>query len=400
MIEGSFPWVWFGPVLVSLRYGVLMGMVSAALVIVYALGISWLHTGSAHLPLVYLLGGLLLTLLVGEFAAVWHERTQRKEEANLYLEERLTRLTRRFLLMKLSHDRLEQEMLSRPGSLRSAIHDLRQQEMADRDGHDQHLPAASALLGILSQYCLVEEAALYPARELVDGVKLSLPLAMLGRPPLLSEQDALLHEALRDRALVHVGQSRRDDYNAQLLVAPLYDAGATLVGVLAVRSMPFFALNEENLQLLLVILSYYTDTAANSDEMARWQQILPSSLAGGFLEEMARLTRVAERTGVNSHLLVIHFTGAKRELLPAQMLKLKRGLDLMAISDLRGMPALWVLMPFATPAGVEGFLLRLEDWLHERHQTTPDACRLDAYRFVVGQPDLGTSLTELIQGRR
>jgi hypothetical protein len=336
---------------------------------------------------------------VGEFAAVWHERNKRKEEANLYLEERLTRLTRRYLLMKLSHDRLEQEMLARPGSLRSAIHDLRQQELVLADDKSA-LPAGQALLGILSQYCLVEEAALYPAQMLENGqVKLSLPLAMLGKPPMLSAQDSLLLHAVKNRVLAHIGQSKREDYNGQLIIAPLYESSLGLVGVLAVRSMPFFALNDENLQLMQVILSYYTDTATNVEMTNAILQALPQPAETTFAEEMARLLRVAMRTGVSSQLLVMRFTGEKKLVIPDQIQQLKRGLDMMWVTQLMGEPALFVLMPFGTQAGLQGFRVRMASWLQERHHASFDSLKVDIYAFPLSNLNDVEQLRSVVAGR-
>jgi hypothetical protein len=399
MIKEPFPWVWFGPVLVALRYGVLMGVLSALALVGNAVFLVFFSVQSNELPLSYFLGGLLLTLVVGEFAAVWFERNRRKEEANLYLEERLTRLTRRYLLLKLSHDRLEQEMLSRPGSLRSAIQDLRRQELLEQQGQAE-LPAARALLGILSQYCLVEEAAIYPAYELENHeVKLGLPLAMLGKPPLLLSDDLLLNHAIKNKVLAHVGQAKRESYNAQLIVAPLYDTTVGLVGVFAVRSMPFFALNDENLQLLQVILSYYTDTASNVDMTNQILAALPAPADPSFAEEIARLLRVSMRTGVGSQLLLMRFSGDKKEILPDQIQHLKRGLDLMWSSQVLGEPALFVLMPFGVQAGVQGFTYRMEQWLQERHNSTFDRLKIDFYPLKLEKMTDIEHLRQLVSGQ-
>lgn len=399
MMSASFPWLWFAPVLVALRYGVLMGVLSVLVLAANAVVYLWMMPQPNVMPLTYFLGGGLLTLVVGEFATVWHERNQRKEEANLYLEERLTRLTRRFLLMKLSHDRLEQEMLSRPGSLRSAIHDLREQEYLEGQGKAR-LPAAQALLGILSQYCLIEEAALYPAQQLPDDqVLLGLPSAMLGKPPLLMSDDALLLYAIRHNVLAHVGILASESYQSQLIVAPLYDAAFGLVGILAVRSMPFFALNDENLQLMLVILSYYTDTATNAALTNRVMHALPQPVEGPFAEEIARLIRVAERTDVSSELLVLRFSGEKKDVVPEQIMTLKRGLDLMWQTHIAGEPALFVLMPFGTQAGVQGFNLRLESWLQSRHGLNFDRIKVDAYAFTLSTANDLERIARLTQGQ-
>jgi hypothetical protein len=398
MLSASFHWVWFAPVLVALRYGVLMGVLSILVLAANAVFLVFIAHQYAEMPLTHFLGGGLLTLVVGEFATVWAERNRRKEEANLYLEERLTHLTHRFLLMKLSHDRLEQEMLSRPGSLRSAIHDLREQEYLEGQGKAR-LPAAQALLGILSQYCLIEEAALYPAQQLSDDrVKLGLPLAMLGNPPLLTEDDPLLNYAIQHKVLAHVGQLNNDSYQSQLIIAPLYETSFGLVGVLAVRSMPFFALNDENLQLMLVILSYYTDTT-NADLTNRVLRALPQPAEGCFAEEIARLIRVAERTGVSSALLVLRFSGEKKEVIPGQITTLKRGIDLMWQTQLVGEPALFVLMPFGTQAGIQGFNHRIENWLKSRHGMSFDHLKIDTYAITLSSEADLERLSRLTQGQ-
>ncbi len=399
MMDAPFQWVWFGPILVALRYGVLMGVVSALILAGNALVMVIFLGSTTDLPLSYFLGGLLLTLIVGEFAAVWQERNARKEEANLYLEERLTRLTRRYLLIKLSHDRLEQEMLARPGSLRSAIHDLREQELLEAQGKST-LPAAQALMGLLSQYCLVEEAALYPAQEREgQAPKLGLPVAMLGKPPLLLPGDLLLQHAIKNKVLAQVGSAKIENYQSQLIVAPLYETGYGLVGVLAVRSMPFFALNDENLQLMLVILSYYTDTATSLDMTNAVIRALPAPVDPSFAEEISRLLRVAIRTSVSSSLLIFRFTGDKKQVIPEQMMGLKRGLDLMWLSNIAGEPALFVLMPFGTKAGVQGFNLRVQGWLQSRYAATFDQLKIDPYIFTLLTLDDIEQLRLLTSGR-
>jgi hypothetical protein len=399
MMKEPFPWVWFGPVLIALRYGVLMGVLSALILVGNAIFFVFTSHHGTDLPLAYFLGGLLLTLIVGEFSGVWYDRNKRKEEANLYLEERLTRLTRRYLLMKLSHDRLEQEMLARPGSLRSAIHDLRQQELNVADSRSD-LPAGQALLGILSQYCLVEEAALYAARTLESGeIKLSLPVSMLGKPPMLSAQDKLLEHAVKHKVLAHIGESTNDSYNSQLIVAPLYETSTGLVGVLAVRSMPFFALNDENLQLMQVILSYYTDTATNAEMTNAVMRSLPRPTDTVFAEEMARLLRVAMRTGVGSQIMIMRFTGEKKQVLPDQIHQLKRGLDVMWVTQLVKEPALFVLMPFGTQAGVQGFKVRMESWLKERHNATFDSLKIDVYELPLARVSDIERLGSIVSGR-
>ena len=128
LLHTAFPWLWFGPVLVSLRYGVMSGLASGFILLgSWVLGNALGDTAfvGTDFPRDYFFGGGLLILLSGEFSDVWRDRIARMDETNIYVTERLSRLTKRHLLLNISHDRMEQEMLARPGSLRDALANLR-----------------------------------------------------------------------------------------------------------------------------------------------------------------------------------------------------------------------------------------------------------------------------------
>jgi hypothetical protein len=108
---------------------------------------------------------------------------------------------------------------------------------------------------------------------------------------------------------------------------------------------------------------------------------------------------VAERTGVSSELLVLRFSGEKKEVIPGQITTLKRGLDLMWQTQLVGEPALLVLMPFGTQAGIHGFNHRLEGWLKSRHGMSFDHLKIDTYAItLLSEADL-EHLSRLTQGQ-
>ena len=117
-----FPWIWMAPVLIALRYGVLMGVVS---VLIFLLGwLAWASGQSlsdAEFPRLTFLGGTLMVMISGEFSGVWISRIRRVEELQHYTEQRLEMLTRRLYLLSLSHDRLEQDLIGRPASLREGL---------------------------------------------------------------------------------------------------------------------------------------------------------------------------------------------------------------------------------------------------------------------------------------
>jgi hypothetical protein len=109
------------PAILAMRYGSTLGVVAVATM----LG-GWYLLMHGHqedeaqavvsaaqaFPQAYFLGGLVLTLLCGQFAEVWNARSRRLRGVNAYLEERLTMLTKNHFLLRLSHERLEQDLLS------------------------------------------------------------------------------------------------------------------------------------------------------------------------------------------------------------------------------------------------------------------------------------------------
>lgn len=176
-----FPWLWLAPVLIALRYGVLPGLLSCVPILINWLLASHLGLVKNQSSLEFFFGGGLLVLLCGEFSDVWRNRNLRMEETYLYVTERLSRLTKRHLLLNLSHDRLEQEMLARPGSLRDALVRLRSIAI-ERSQYPVPLPGAMGLLQLLSQYVSIESAAFYTLEPKGLNFVLGERVAALGEP--------------------------------------------------------------------------------------------------------------------------------------------------------------------------------------------------------------------------
>ena len=144
LAQSHFPWLWFAPVLVALRYGVSPGLLSSIPLIINWLIANAMGRVEDAFAFRFFFGAGVLVMVCGEFSDVWRDRNARMEETYLYVTERLSRLTKRHLLLNLSHDRLEQEMLIRPGSLRDALARLRGAKAASRCRLANATPSARA----------------------------------------------------------------------------------------------------------------------------------------------------------------------------------------------------------------------------------------------------------------
>lgn len=361
--QQGFPWQWLAPVLVALRYGVWPGLLASAVLLANGWVAAQLGRVPAELSTAPLFGGGLMVLICGEFSDVWHDRNRRMEETYLYVTERLSRLTKRHLLLNFSHDRLEQEMLARPGSLRDALVSLRSATLEPAP-EGQALAGAQGLLQLLSQYINMEAATLYTLREHQGDYVLGELVAQLGEPEALAPDDALLALALESGSLAHVatedaGLDRRSN---QLVVAPLVAGDDTLIGVLAVTRMPFFSLSVENLQMLLVLLGYYADNLGSARGIQPILQQVPA-MPFLFAQELARMGNLHRKIGMDSQLVVMRFHGARGGEMADAFLRIKRGLDLYWKTFVGELPVLVVLLPFASSSAADGFTERLEAWL-------------------------------------
>jgi polysaccharide biosynthesis protein PelD len=207
-VHADFHWVWLAPMIVALRYGPLTGLLSAGVVLA---GWWWFQQQYVHFPQVFFLGGLILVLLVGEFSSLWVARTRRAEGMQHYLHQRTEHLIRQYYLLRLSHDRLEHELIGRPMSMRDALKTLR--------GLDSMESGAASLLDLLAQYCQIGAAAVYAVQ---NDTLAEQPLASIGATLTLHPQDPLLRQALETRKLCHVVQTL-----ALKATKPVFDGGPT-----------------------------------------------------------------------------------------------------------------------------------------------------------------------------
>ncbi|MEZ5652130.1 MAG: PelD GGDEF domain-containing protein [Burkholderiaceae bacterium] len=362
-IDAQFPWIWLGPLLLSMRYGTIDGALATALLLAAWLAPApWGMTGQPDTPAFpqeYFLGGLVLVLIAGQFADVWNGRLARVRAANAYLQERLTSLTRTHYLLRLSHQRLEHELLLRPVTLSDLIQELRPNTPVDAG----HLSKADNLLRMLAGSCDIEAGAIHAVR---DGRLEAEPSASIGELHPLADQDPLVRMALESQRLVHVRASDATLYQSHYLVAcPLIPSGGEAVGMLLVRSMPFYALNEENLQFMAVLSGYFADGLMRSTAIHPVQVLRPN-VPPDFALELVRMRRLYMTAGVESTIVALGFPRGDlgREAFE-HVRRIRRGTDICWEMDTAQHNLMLLLMPMSGPEDVEGLLMRLDDSLRQ-----------------------------------
>lgn len=359
--HASFPWAWFAPVILALRYGPLAGIGGAGMLL-----LAWLVLnpgGQTAFPKLVYLGGLILVMVIGEFSSLWLARTRRAEAVQRYLDQRLEFLTHQHYLLRLSHDRLEQDLISRPMAMRDALVSMR--SLVTGDHHASDRICADALLRLLAQYCQLEIATLH--RLSAGSIEVE-PLGRLGETTPLSAADPLIAHALETGQLCHISQSVAADDNPSryLIAAPLTNLNGEHFGLLLVERLPFFSLQDETLQTINLLLGYYADSLSVQSLAEPIRRPFPDC-PPEFAFELQRLWHIRQISRVVSAVVVLeirHQSGAPD--LARQIQREKRALDENWLISGVDRDFLATLMPISGASAAEGYISRLEFWAHQR----------------------------------
>lgn len=407
-IDAQFPWIWLVPAILAMRYGSALGAVAVATMLGgwYAISHQWDEAPAAAVvsaaqafPQSYFLGGLILTLLCGQFAEVSNSRTRRLRAVNAYLDERLTMLTKNHFLLRLSHERLEQDLLSKPLTLRESLERMRTLSLNQTMLDPSKMPAADAFLQILVQSCQVEAASVHACDA--AGRVVSQPLAAVGKVSDYAADDPLVKYALEQGKLAHVqtesvNQSLRNQ-SRYLVCAPLMNFDGKRFGLLLVEALPFVALHEDTLQLLSVLIDYYADgieIGATSRAILQQLPTCPPELA----VDLVRLHHLKRTTGIDSSLVALVFgdDDLSRDMYD-QIRRLKRAADVVWAYKAGGRNVLMTLLPLAGAAAVDGYLMRVETVSHARFGSKFLSNYAEAHTATLGSEEPSRLLPRMVE---
>jgi hypothetical protein len=404
LLHAQFPSLWLAVLVVALRYGTLLGLLGAAL-----LALAWklfAHAGEPW-PLLFFVGGLVQTIVVGHFGDTWNKRATRANAINDYLNDRLVAITNSHYLLRLSHERLERDLLARPTTLRDSIaqlralsvsHGLGESAQAEGDAaRSTPLHGARELLEFVAQACQIDVAALYP----VSGGQLAAqPVASVGDAFELDARDPFVVRALETLSVVHLrsdGASASSRQTELVACAPLVAADGKPVALFAVKRMPFMSLNFDNLQLLLVLLGYYADGVEHAVAASKVLDVVPDC-PHEFALEVSRLARLQREAGIPSSLVALSFPhddgGAS---LLEHVMRRRRTLDLMWAVEGASRHVLVKLMPATDAAGVDGYLARIESSLRAQYKLDLDSAGIGVHTLHIHGDEPGLALRGLLE---
>lgn len=361
----AFPWPMLAPLLVGLRYGFVKALASAAMLIAAMLLLREQGLPAySKMPATWIIGLLVISMLVGEFRDLWERRLQRLQMANEYRQYRLDEFTRAHQILRVSHDRLEQRVAGSDQSLRSSLLVLRERMRELQPQGDPLVSLAQPILTLLGQYGSLGAAGLFAVH---GGQLQSKPLAVLGEMDELDPHDRMVDLCIEKGDLISIREEileRGDQEQFSTLQAcvPLIDTEDNILGILAIRQMPFFTYNDRTLSLLALLAGHIADLM-QSDAAALE---LNDADAQSFSQQLRRSLIDVEKHDLSASVCMFEFTESSEEL-ERLFTESQRGLDLqIRLHNNRDNDCILVLMPLTTAEGARGFLNRLQFLIGER----------------------------------
>ncbi len=359
-----FPWPVLATLLAGLRYGFFMALVSSTLILATAgmLLRAELLPGN-QLPYVWGIGVMTVGLLAGEFRDYWDRRIEKLVAANQYRHTRLEEFTRNFYLLKVSHDRLEQQLAGSSSSLREALRRL-YSEISYVQGSGLNRETGELLMRLLVRYGQLQIAAIY---TIEDSKLAETPVASVGNFKPIQASDPLLSHALQEQTLVSVHTEYRDNRGeldtSLLLALPLIDSGGTMIGMVTVEAMPFFNFQPKTLRLLAILAGHMADMIQEHVKIP--EQSTSDWRHFGF--QLARVTSDARNHGLPSALVHLTFTNATAATQVTDRMQLmRRGLDVIACPPDASDTQVAILMPLTDELGCAAYLQRLTDDIRQQ----------------------------------
>jgi hypothetical protein len=356
----DYPWWWLAPLAIALRYGVAYGIGSGLVLVVGFFIEIWFFGVARSQPGGEIVGGLIATYLAGLYASHSRSRLIEANASLAYLEERLESLTRVFYVTRLSHGRLEENLITKSYDLRTALDAIAAElGKSEMQGTDWLTRPLGHILQLLAYYGRLSTAGVY---RVVDDTVQPEPLAYLGSPFTLEVHDPLVAGVIENQQLAYysVDQILAGQASAYRVVLPMTAADGTLLALIVVVDLPLLAVEEENLLTLAAMTAFVADAIRAGQLTPAVRNVVPTCPTA-FALEWIRLGHLQQHAKVHSSWILMTPGPEAKSGVVELIHGARRGLDQYWRSPLDPtQPGLMVLLVLAGQGATQGFLQRVD----------------------------------------
>ncbi len=327
---------------------------------------------------------LTMTLLFSQFHYYWSIRIREAELTSEYKNIKLNELSKAFYTLKISHDQLEKNYVTKPMSLRDSLISIRTFVGNEKDQY-------AAFLTLLEKSFNVETASIV----LRDDEEKNENFQRVVASEELQEEDdlddLLVKDAFEYNRPAYIS-NKNINKSKYIAVIPVVKK-ENITALLLIKKMPFMAFNRENLISLAILFEYFYNEFVKEKLILEYGNNLEIISDREFKFELYRLNELYELYNVDSTIMVLVFENEILALKIYELVnKILRSLDMVTYLEKENTFYIAVLFPFADAATASGFLERLKK---NAKQLENERYYEDFY-FSLGKLEL---FDELISGR-
>lgn len=372
-VKEPFSWPWIASIIIVFQYGFGPGIFSV--LVISLLCLYYKNSATITVPDFqnYLMTGTMLVLICGLFSSNLVRRLINMESLYAYTEERLRSLSRSYYALRISSDYLEQNMITKPLTMRMAIEKLTKLSL----GQDDRLSyeAAHAFLQIITQFCTITVLGIYLTNK--NNRLDTKPFVEIGSMGELLLDDPLIKEAMKGRDLCFVTIRQIETANqCNYLIAMPMTAGKKCFGLLVIKEMPFWSLNRDIVKVLSVLAYYFVAEMIVQPEVKEFLSIYPSC-SRGFSEQLNRLIALRKDRDVQSAMaaFLVHKSIQQHNIL-FNLTHRVRVLDSYFFLELGEYDVFITLLPFTDAAGLQGYVQRMQRYIYTDLGILPDVDKI------------------------
>lgn len=357
-INSPFPWIWFAPVIIALHYG----LVPSQLSIIVLLGEHFYNNINGifdiHLQL-FILGGFIMTITCAAWQSSWSRKITYNTGISEYLQKRIQTIAYAYRLTSLAYQRLENNYIASPVTLRTSMNELR--ELFSKSNQETQANILNRFINILAIHCSVEKAGIFPVK---NNKLIPEPITYIGSIKIPSPNNYFIEECIETAKMTYITSEDliKDNLSDYLIAAPLINQHKQIYALILIEELPFLSLNEENISTMNLLIEYFMEgnTVKGVDQIISKYTDCPVV----FANELQRLSHLEKKTGKDSAIEVFQFLDELHQ--DDYIFRLKqeiRGLDSWWETNRDGAKTLLILMPFTNHAAAECYKLRISQIL-------------------------------------
>lgn len=351
ILNGQFSYILIILSIITLFHGFENGMLGVG-IIAFAM---WYFYPSFNY--VVFLSTLMMILILSEFHYYWTKRIREAEANAQYRNVKLNELSRAFYSLKISHDQLEKNYVTKPMSIRNSILSIKEMNGDQKEKFN-------SFLKLLEISFNVSVGSIAYKNE-TDSKKNTFIIIAKTDDALSDIQlnDQLIEKALEMKKPVFISNDNIKQSKYIAVIPTLQQDN--VIGILLIEKMPFMSFNRETLTSIAIISEYFFNEIKKENVLMQDNRLQAIS-DEEYKYEYFRLFNLYKLHKIDSTSLVIKVNS---ELLAIKLYetidKLLRSLDMVTLIEHKYLFYISILFPLADKAVSIGFLDRLLKHLHD-----------------------------------